>query len=529
MHHHFELIGWSEPKVITRFLIIGDHLRALQPDDAEAADERPRPSPFVASGSSSSARREAAWPRRSCWCAAARRVTLTDLREQIEDEERLRAAGVALELGGHRRVDVRPTRTSIVLSPGVPPRSAGARARARRAGVPVTGELELASRWLRGRIVAITGTKGKSTTTTLTGRMLEAGGHRVLVGGNIGLALERAGRCLDRRHDSRRRGEQLSARERRDVPAVDRGAAELLARPPRSPRQRRGVRARPRRASSRKQQPTDWAVLNADDPGVARAGAATAARAGCCSRCAPARSTKASRCRGDAIVRRTADGDEPLVPLASVKLLGRHLLADVLAAAAVASIAGVDAAAMTQGRRGIHRARARARAGGRDRRRAVRERLEGHQHRGGAPRDRELRRRRGRRSSAAGSRAATSAICSRRSVERQAHGRRDWRSEAAHSRGARRRRCRCTTPTDMRAAVRTAFASASPGGRRAARAGVLELRHVSRLRRARAGVQAGGAEAAGGVEHDAGAVAVETVRRFGRSEGRRSRSEDASE
>src|SRR5207244_8762796 len=60
---------------------------------------------------------------------------------------------------------------------------------ARRAGVEVIGELELASRWLRGKIVAITGTKGKSTTTTLTGRMLEAGGRRVLVGGNIGVAL----------------------------------------------------------------------------------------------------------------------------------------------------------------------------------------------------------------------------------------------------------------------------------------------------------------------------------------------------
>ena len=60
-----------------------------------------------------------------------------------------------------------------MLSPGVPPASAGVAA-ARAAGVPVMGELELASRWLRGRIVAITGTKGKSTTTTLTGRMLEA-------------------------------------------------------------------------------------------------------------------------------------------------------------------------------------------------------------------------------------------------------------------------------------------------------------------------------------------------------------------
>ena len=50
----------------------------------------------------------------------------------------------------------------------------------------------------------------------------------------------------------------------------------------------------------------------------------------------------------DAIVRRTPGGDESLVPLAAVKLLGRHLLADVLAASAVASIVGVDAAAMTK-------------------------------------------------------------------------------------------------------------------------------------------------------------------------------------
>ena len=53
--------------------------------------------------------------------------------------------------------------------------------------MPVIGELELASRWLLGPIVAITGTKGKSTTTTLVGRMLEAAGKRVLVGGNIGV------------------------------------------------------------------------------------------------------------------------------------------------------------------------------------------------------------------------------------------------------------------------------------------------------------------------------------------------------
>ena len=51
---------------------------------------------------------------------------------------------------------------------------------------------------------------------------------------------------------------------------------------------------------------------------------------------------------GDRIVRRSSSGDEPLVPLTSVKLLGRHLVADVLAAVAVSSIAGVDSQSMTK-------------------------------------------------------------------------------------------------------------------------------------------------------------------------------------
>src|SRR5690606_8075712 len=76
----------------------------------------------------------------------------------------------------------------LVLSPGVPLESPPVVA-ARDAGVPVIGEIELASRWLSGRIVAITGTKGKSTTTTLTGHMFTAGGLKALVGGNIGTPL----------------------------------------------------------------------------------------------------------------------------------------------------------------------------------------------------------------------------------------------------------------------------------------------------------------------------------------------------
>ncbi|HEV3484149.1 MAG TPA: hypothetical protein VG106_01995, partial [Vicinamibacterales bacterium] len=114
-------------------------------------------------------------------------VTLSDKRERLDDAAALRSAGVELELGGHRR-ETFTGADLIVLSPGVPGNLPELDA-ARQAGVAVMGELELASRWLLGRVVAITGTKGKSTTTTLAGRMLEAGGHHVLVGGNIGHAL----------------------------------------------------------------------------------------------------------------------------------------------------------------------------------------------------------------------------------------------------------------------------------------------------------------------------------------------------
>ena len=117
------------------------------------------------------------------------RVTLTDARSELEPSEsnQLRDARVALELGAHR-LETFTSADLLVVSPGVPldqPQIAAAR----EAGVPIMGEIELASRWLTGRIVAITGTKGKSTTTTLTGRMFTAGGLTAVVGGNIGTPL----------------------------------------------------------------------------------------------------------------------------------------------------------------------------------------------------------------------------------------------------------------------------------------------------------------------------------------------------
>ena len=76
----------------------------------------------------------------------------------------------------------------LIVSPGVPTKAIPIRYAERR-GVEVVGEIELASRFLRGRIVAITGTNGKTTTTSLIGQMLKDGGLNVQVGGNIGTPL----------------------------------------------------------------------------------------------------------------------------------------------------------------------------------------------------------------------------------------------------------------------------------------------------------------------------------------------------
>jgi len=76
----------------------------------------------------------------------------------------------------------------VVISPGVPTRAIPLRY-AERAGAEVIGEVELASRYLKGRIVAITGSNGKTTTTSLIAELLKDAGLQTLVGGNIGTPL----------------------------------------------------------------------------------------------------------------------------------------------------------------------------------------------------------------------------------------------------------------------------------------------------------------------------------------------------
>src|SRR6266851_1399704 len=115
------------------------------------------------------------------------RVTVSDVKspEQLREEiPVLLDCGIAVETGGHGERTFQ-NQDLIVVSPGVPV-EAEPITQARGLGQPVIGEIQLAAEFLKGSIVAITGSNGKTTTTTLIGEILAAGGLKTLVGGNIG-------------------------------------------------------------------------------------------------------------------------------------------------------------------------------------------------------------------------------------------------------------------------------------------------------------------------------------------------------
>ncbi|MCU1382098.1 MAG: murD [Acidobacteria bacterium] len=270
------------------------------------------------------------------------RVTLSDARPALPDADRLRSLGIALELGGHTRA----TFTSadlVVLSPGVPPEQEAVQA-ARDRGVPVIAEIELASRWLLGRVIAITGTKGKSTTTALTGRMLEAAGFKVTVGGNIGspLSAQVSESTPDTFHVVETSSFQLE-----QIDTFHPWIAVMLNFSPdhldRHPDVAAYGAAKARIFEN--QNAADFAVINADDPAVlelARRGRATARRfslAGAIDR--------GTVVEDGWIVERHSDIARRLVPIDAIHLLGPHLVNDVLAAATVGAIAGAAPEAMT--------------------------------------------------------------------------------------------------------------------------------------------------------------------------------------
>lgn len=276
------------------------------------------------------------------------RVLMTERRDNFEQAAVLRNAGIEVELGGHSRATFESA-DLVVTSPGVPPEEPGLLA-ARARGVEVIGELELASRWLRGRVIAVTGTKGKSTTTTLLGRMIAADGKRVLVGGNIGVPLS----------------SQVDDSTPETIHAVEVSSFQLEStttfRPwialwlnladdhlDRHPSLAAYADAKARIFAN--QQAEDWAVVNLDDSIVmAHSEGIASKRVGF----SPLGSTgNGFSVDGEWIVRRTSTSSERLVPVSAVELTGRHMLGNVVAAVATASVAGVSTSAMVASLKGF--------------------------------------------------------------------------------------------------------------------------------------------------------------------------------
>jgi UDP-N-acetylmuramoylalanine--D-glutamate ligase len=278
------------------------------------------------------------------------RVTLSDARSALEasDRSRLDAVGVQLELGGHLTTTFSEA-DLVVMSPGVPP-ELPAVAAARAAGVKVIGEVELAFRWLAGRVIAITGTKGKSTTTTLTGRMLQQAGFAVMVGGNIGAPLSAQ---VDASTPDMLHVVEVSSFQLEQIDTFRPWIAVMLNFSPDHLDRHHTLEAYAR-AKARvfeNQQPDDWAVINADDEPSLALAAETRARRRLFSRRGDV--TDGTTVEGGWVVDRRAGHTTPLLPLSRVRLLGPHLVDDVLAAATVALITGASPDAMRAGVEGF--------------------------------------------------------------------------------------------------------------------------------------------------------------------------------
>ena len=210
--------------------------------------------------------------------AKGARVTVSDTKpqDQLKDEiPALLDQGIAVETGGHGERTF-GGQDLIVVSPGVPT-DAPPLVQARALGENVIGEIELAAQFFPGRIVAITGSNGKTTTTTLAGEIVTAGGYRA------------ASAAISARQQS-----HWSKRQRADTIAVwevssfqletiqtfrPQIAVVLNVTPDHLDRHRTFAAYTDAKARIfENQQPEDFAVLNADDPTCVELAARTQAQ-----------------------------------------------------------------------------------------------------------------------------------------------------------------------------------------------------------------------------------------------------------
>jgi UDP-N-acetylmuramoylalanine--D-glutamate ligase len=279
---------------------------------------------------------------------ATRGAHVTASEERPENEvaeavEKLRAAGCALELGGHtERTFVE--QDLIVPSPGVPPEMPQLAA-ARAEGIPIWSEIELAWRFLRGRMVAITGSNGKTTTTSLVAHILESAGVPVIVAGNIGTPLISR---VSESSDSTIAVTEVSSFQLECIRDLRPDVGVLLNLTPdhldRHPSFEAYSRAKARMFENQTEQ--DAAVLNADDPNASQY-APSRPRVYWFSRTKHVSS--GVFLRGDEVIFRSEGTETVLLRRGEIGLRGEHNVENILAAACAALLVGATPSAVAAG------------------------------------------------------------------------------------------------------------------------------------------------------------------------------------
>jgi UDP-N-acetylmuramoylalanine--D-glutamate ligase len=281
------------------------------------------------------------------FCAArGAKVTATDARTEnvIGDAlGQLRAAGVQLELGGHREKTF-VEQDLIIPSPGVPADAPLLQA-ARAKGVTIWSEIELADRFLKGRLIGITGSNGKTTTTSLIGHILNTAGFPAILAGNIGTPLIAR---VDQTNEQTVTVVELSSFQLELIEKFRPDISVFLNLTP-DHLDRHHTLQEYGSAKARvfeNQTDMDSAVLNADDPATTKY-APLKPQVFWFSR--KQRVAQGAFVRGDEVVFRHDGKEEVVLKLEDIPLAGAHNVENVLAAAVATRLAGAEAAAIAMG------------------------------------------------------------------------------------------------------------------------------------------------------------------------------------
>jgi len=271
------------------------------------------------------------------------RVTVSDTRSATalaKEIPTLLDAGIMVEAGGHGLLTFR-RQDLIVVSPGVPMDTPEVK-QSLEYGMKVIGELELASRFLKGRVVAITGSNGKTTTTTLVGNIFSDAGVPTQVGGNIGLPVID---LIEKSTPETTNVLEVSSFQLETIEEFHPHIAVVLNITP-DHLDRHGSFESYAGAKTRiteRQGPDDFLVLNAEDKPTQMVAAKSKAQIYWFS---PRRPIKQGAfMHGESVVFIPREGakPEPVMPVAEIHLKGAHNVENVLAAVCAARLAGIPA------------------------------------------------------------------------------------------------------------------------------------------------------------------------------------------